>query len=886
MAAERARHAKYGAEFVIKHLLKNKSLMQSVSGLSLMAFLSAGSAFGQTAQSSTSATTPTASTEIIIVTARRIEENLQDVPVTIRAFTAADIARENIRDLNDVARLSAGLTYDLGGFPNDTRPAVRGMQSERGRPSVAILLDGQDLSGENLSIAGGTSGIATDLIDLERIEVVKGPQSTLFGRNAFAGAIKYVSKRPSFTPETNFGLDFATGGQIATTGSYTGPVIADKLAIRVNAAFRETDGFWTNPVNGGRLGAQSSRGGSVAFLFTPTPDLDFLARYHVSDMDNSDYPTAYVPSNARRPVPGGTFTAGPPGTPPSQCPTSLTGLPASVVTACTRGALIGEVRATIADVQMGFNEQTGAPPSGLAMNQDIGQFNARWRSSFGTFNYNFGYLKNESFIEQDGDFTSFAAAPGLVLSLSALNQLDYTNEHQDHDFYWNHEVGPFQILLGGQIFHEDSVLLNDSKFWLRSPSSPLAGAPFFLSNRQVTTGFPARITRETEYNAVFASLKWAITNRLNINLEARHNSEDITYTIPGFRLQDTTLSLLRPQCITGLAQGAVFQGVFGPTVPPPGVVVACPRTATLSYEETTPRLTMDFKFSDDVLLYASAARGYKPGGFNTNEVNELLGQGYLPEFVNAYEIGIKSQWIDNRLTLNADIYFNDYTDQQIGVQRNVAGAAGAIVATAGIINAGAVESKGFELDSNFQATPNLNFNLSYAYTDATFKEYVGGPRPGSVAADFAACGVPNGQTSSDQTRADAGNLCADFSGKDVAKSPKHALNATAYYEAPLGNSDNTWFVELSAQYRSKRFTDESNLAFMPAYTNVEMLAGLEFDRVTLTAYVHNLTDDDTIRISQRNIDAGRPEGFAPGRAYTAYLPTPRVIGVRMALKVR
>jgi iron complex outermembrane recepter protein len=881
-----AETATHGAANVIKTTINYKPFLSSVSMGALSLLLSGGTAFCQTAQSPQSSPSAQSDPEVIIVTARRIEENLQAVPVTIRAFTAQDISRENINDLNDVARLSAGLTYDLGGFPNDTRPAVRGMQSERGRPSVAILLDGQDLSGENLSIAGGTSGIAADLIDLERIEVVKGPQSTLFGRNAFAGAIKYVSKRPSFTPETNFSLDFATGGQIITTASFTGPLMAEKLAVRINGAFRETDGFYTNPVNGGPLGAQSSRGGTIALLFTPTPDWDFLARYQISDMDNSDYPTAYIPSNTRRPVPGGTFTAGPPGTPPSQCPLSLAGLSASIVTSCTRGALVGEVRATISDVQMGFNEQTGAPPQGLDMSQNIGQLNARWRSGFGTFNYNFGYLKNDSFIEQDGDFTSFPAAPGLILSLSALNQLDYTNEHQDHDFYWNHEIGPLQILLGGQIFHEDSVLMNDSKFWLRSRTSPLAGPPFFLSNRQVSTGFPARISRETQYSAIFASVKWAITDRLNLSVEARYNSEDITYTIPGFRLQDTSLSLLTPRCIASLPQGAVFQGVFGPNVPPPGVVVACPRTETLSYEETTPRVTMDFQLAKDVLIYASAAKGYKPGGFNTNEVNELLGQGYLPEFVNAYEVGIKSQWLDRRLTLNADIYFNDYTDQQIGVQRNIAGATGTIVATAGIINAGAVESKGFELDAAFQVTPNLKLNLGYAFTDASFKEYIGGPRPGSVAADFTACGVPNGQTSSDQTRADAGNVCADFSGKDVAKSPKHAFNLVALYRGQLGNSDNSWFVELSAQYRSKRFTDESNLAFMPAYTNVEVLAGLEFDRVTLSAYVHNLTDDDTIRMSQRNIDAGRPEGFAPGRAYTAYLPDPRVIGVRLNLRVR
>ena len=623
----------------------------------------------------------------------------------------------------------------------------------------------------------------------------------------------------------------------------------------------------------------------MALRFTPTSNIEINGRYQISKMDNSDYPTAFLFANSRRPVPGGTFAAGPPGTPPSPCPAVLTGLSPQIVASCTRGAYIGAIKATLANVQMGVNEQTGAPPRGLDMDQDIGHADFRWLTDFGTFNYSFGYLKNVSMIEQDGDFTNFAAPPGFVLSLSSFIKLDYTNEHTDHDVYWTHKFGPFQVLLGGQVFHEDSELINNSKFWLRNRASPLAGPPFFLSNRQVTNPFPAIITRETDYNALFGSVMWQVTPALNIGVEARRNSDEIRYTIPGFRLQDTSLSLLTPRCLPGFAQGATLQGPPGPNSVPPGSVIACPRTETLSYEETTPRLTIDYKLTPDVMLYANAAKGYKPGGFNTNEVVELLGQSYLPEFVTAYEIGIKSQLLDRRLRVNAGVYFNDYTNQQIGVQRNNVGATGTIVATAGIINAGAVESKGFEVDTNFQVNDRLNLSVGYAYTDAVFKEYIGGPRPGSVAADFVACGVPNGQTSSDQTRADAGNACANFSGKDVAKSPKHSLNGAISYEAPLGASDNKWFVELSAQYRSKRFTDESNLAFMEAYTNVELLAGLEFERVTWTAFVHNLTDDDTIRVSQRSVDPGNPEGFAPGRGFTAYLPTPRVFGIRMNLKV-
>jgi iron complex outermembrane recepter protein len=877
----------------LKNQRKNQFWLVSASCATLAVAMVATPVFAQSAppQSAPPQSAPPQSTtaqqdETIIVTARRIEENLQEVPLTIHVFRDADIQREGVRNLNDVARLSAGVTYDLGGFPNDTRPAMRGMQSERGRPSVAIMLDGNDLSGENLSIAGGTAGIATDILDLERIEVVKGPQSVLYGRNAFAGAINYISKKPSFTREVRFSLEGATGGQIGTTASFTGPLIDDKLAVRVNAAFRQSDGFWTNPVNGGPLGAESMRGGTLALRFTPTSNIELIGRYQKTIMDNSDYPTAFLFSNTRRPVPAGRYTPpGPPGTPSVACPSSLTGQPAFVLSGCTRGAYVGEIKATIADVQMGVNEQTGAPPHGLKMDQEVGQFDAKWSTDFGTFHYSFGYLNNASDIEQDGDFTSFAGPPGLVLSLSSNYQLNYTNEHTDNEIYWTHKIGSFSLLFGGQVFSEDSELLNDSKFWLRNRNSPLAGAPFFLSNRQVTNLYPVKIGRKTDYNAIFGSVKWQLTEALSVGLEARQNSDDITYTIPGWRLQDTSLSLLTPRCLPGFAQGATLQGPPLPGTVPPGVVVACPRTETLSYKETTPRFTLDYQLSRDILLYASAAKGYKPGGFNTNEVVELIGQGYLPEFVTAYEVGVKSQLLDRRLTLNADIYYNDYTDQQIGVQRNNAGANGTIVATAGIINAGAVESKGFELDSSFQINDRLNLSFGYDYTDSVFKEYVGGPRPGSVAADFVACGVPDGQTSSDQTRADAGNVCADFSGKDVAKSPKHAVNVAVYYEAPFGAADDSWFVELSSQYRSKRFTDESNLTYMPAYTNVELVAGLRFERVTWTAFVHNLTDDDTIRVSQRNVDQGNPEGFAPGRGFTAYLPTPRVIGLRMNLKV-
>ena len=823
-------------------------------------------------------------TDRVTVTVRRIEEIGSTVPLSIRVIDDEEIVRAGVSGIADVARLTPGMTYDIGGFPNDTRPAVRGMQAERGRPSVAVMLDGLDLSGENLAISGGTAGVVSDLIDLERIEVVKGPQTTLYGRNAFAGAINYVSKRPADTLEGQIVVEGAEYGHRRAVGMFSGPLVADLLGFRINAAYRESDGFWTNPVNGGPLGAQSFRGIATALRLTPGSTWDLNLRYQITATENSDYPTAQLPGNTRLPVPDGTFAAGPPGSPQLPCPPSLAGLPPQVVAACTRGTYVGPVRASIRDVQMGLNEETGLPPSGLDLDQNLVSFDAAWRTDFGTWRYTFGWIDNQSYIEADGDFTDFAAPPGPVFSLSALQQLEYADDRVDHNLFWTHAFGRVDVLLGAQRLDEKSSLVNGSKFWLRNPNSPLAGPPFFLVAQQRSDGFPTRSVRKTEYSALYGSLRWRVSDTLRLAVENRFNHDRIRYDISGWTRQDTSLLGLTPVCLPGLPQGAVFAGVPGPNVPPPGTVQACPRSETVTFREWTPRVTVDWDLSDSIMLYANFAKGFKPGGFNVNEMTDFDGQGYRPEFLDAYELGFKADWRALNLSIDAAVFFNDYTDQQIGIQRNQPGGGGTVVAVPGITNAAAVESKGFEVAASWSPFYRLNLGLGYAYTDATFKNYVQGPSPAAGPAEFAACGVPQGQVSSPQLRTEAGNACADFSGNRVAKNPKHAFNLSALYRAPLGSGTHTWFVELNGQYRSKRFVDEANLSWMPSYTNLDLRAGLEFDRFSVIGFISNLTDDDTIRSAQRNVDPGRPEGFAPGRAIIGYLPEPRVAGIRVVYR--
>ena len=818
----------------------------------------------------------------VAVTVRRIEEIGATVPLTLRIIGDEQIDRAGVADISDVARLTPGMTYDVGAFPNDTRPAVRGMQAERGRPSLAVMLDGLDLSGENLAISGGGAGVTPDLIDLERIEIVKGPQTVLYGRNAFAGAINYISKAPSDVLEGQFTVEAAEYGGRRALGMLSGPIVDGLLTYRINAAYRERDGFYTNPVTGGPLDAEQFKGIAGAFRFTPGERWDVTARYQISSTDNSDAPTAQLPANTRVPVPGGTFAAGPPGTPQQPCPTDLSGQPPQVFQACTRGTFTGPVVADISDVQMGRNEETGELPQGLDLDQELFTLDALYQTDFGNFRYNFGWIDNDSFVDTDGDFTSYPAPPGPVFSLSAWQLLDYSDERFDHNLFWTHSVDDFNFLFGVQRLTEESRLVNASQFWMRNPESPFTGPPFFLQGQQVTDPFPVDITRNTRYTAVYGSLSWQFTDDLRLGLEARWNSDQIRYGISGWTRQDTSLLGLEPVCLPGIPQGATFQGRPGPDVPPPGTVQACPQSDKLSYREWTPRVTLDWTLSDDTMLYANAARGFKPGGFNVNETSSFEGQSYRPEFLDAYEVGVKSRWQALNLTLDAAIFYNDYTDQQIGIQRNQPSTGGTVVAVSGTTNAGSVEAKGFEVAADWAPLDRVTLSLAYTYTDATFKNYVQGPPSADAAPeDFAACGVPPGQVSTPQFLAEAGNACADFSGNRVAKNPKHAFNFGALYRAPFGGNGNSWFVELNSQYRSKRYVDEANLSWMPSYTNLDVRAGVDFGRYSVIGFINNLTDDDTIRSAQRNIDPGNPEGFAPGRAIIGYLPEPRVAGVRL-----
>jgi outer membrane receptor protein involved in Fe transport len=205
----------------------------------------------------------------IVVSVRRENENVQDVPIQVTVFDSQIIESEQLSTLADVAALTPSVQFDTGFWPSDSRVSIRGLFNRAGRPSAAVLIDGIDASSEALESSGGSALLNQRILDLERIEIARGPQSALFGRTAFSGAINYVTRRPPEEFEfTGYG-EAGSKGRQELRASVGGPVIEDQLAVSVLGSHYELNGDYTNPNNGDELGGGDSNGGAIALNWTP-----------------------------------------------------------------------------------------------------------------------------------------------------------------------------------------------------------------------------------------------------------------------------------------------------------------------------------------------------------------------------------------------------------------------------------------------------------------------------------------------------------------------------------------------------------------------------------------------------------------------------------------
>ena len=222
------------------------------------------------------------SLEEITVTARKTTESLQEVPLAITAVGEQEIQRLGIKDLNKLAQQDASVQFDEGFTPSDTRITIRGLSPTRGRPNAATLVDGIDVGSEAVSNPGGSVLVNPRLLDVARIEIVKGPQSALYGRSAFAGAIQYVTKDPADAFEANLSVDASNRDDREIRGNVSVP-LNDELGMLVNGYAWDNRGYYRNSVTDEFVGGGQGLGSSITFKWEPTDSVDFKWRTEYTD---------------------------------------------------------------------------------------------------------------------------------------------------------------------------------------------------------------------------------------------------------------------------------------------------------------------------------------------------------------------------------------------------------------------------------------------------------------------------------------------------------------------------------------------------------------------------------------------------------------------------
>jgi len=782
-----------------------------------------------------------AAIEEIVVTTRKREENLQDVPISVTAFTVADMERKGMNNLEDITRQTAGVIFDNGGISaQDMTVIMRGLNPTRGRQNVAILQDGIDVSSESLLTSGGSLLMNTRLFDIERVEVVKGPQMALYGRSAFAGAINYISKRPGDKVEGKVNFDVGDYGQFEAGAGISGPVIENRLSLGVNASSWRNDGYYSNSVTNGDLGGEDGYGVSGSALFEAADNLSFWLRAEYSHDDFEPRARAIIPANTMLPVPPSANSPIPP--PPV---TTATQVPAFV-------GSYGDASGRVPTISQ--NPRTGFDYTGGRRNIFRTTLTTEWQNDAYKVTSLTHYADADVYQFEDAQIVGSSATtvtPG-GLGFGGEFYFDTTTKLLSQELRLaSNGDGPVNWMVGGLYWDERATLLDGSVNVLSSIGSGAAAlAP-------IGTTLPRNLRfneRRTKHWSAFGLVEWAFADQLALTLEGRYVNEYLE--------------------VTGSSANALA------IIPSPFFSINYPPSAGVSITGTdrdsffTPKATLEWTPADAVMLYASIAKSEKPSGISTLTGGaggfNVAQNRFDSEKMTTYEIGTKTAWLNDTLQLNAALFFEDFKDKQTSST--------VILPDTGIPgvkpeNASSAEVWGLELNASWQATDHLSFAASYAWLDTEYKDF-------------------QTKTSSADNIASAGNctvvmvgpskLCeVDLSGNTLEGVPRNALNGSVQYKAPLDNNLD-WFVQTEVLYQDKRYDSSSNRRWFDSYTLTDLRLGVQAaDGWDVMLYVDNVFDDDTIKTGANLPDLRTY--VPPSTIYNVgkpMLPDPRTFGLR------
>ena len=431
----------------------NRTIAGAVALACAAGGLNAGPALAQ-------ATTATALQEIV-VTARKREESLQQVPLSVTAFTGEVVEQLGISDITQIAALTPGFAMQDNSRNND-QPFIRGMSVNsffRDLQLASSFIDGVFVQGLARTIDLNT--------EVERVEVIRGPQSALFGRSTFSGAINYVSKKPTNDWTAEVVTTAGENGRLDGSANFGGPIIDGKLQFRANVRLQDYDGQFKNAGDGLPLGGEKTRGGSLALRYTPTESLELLLRGSKTKLEDDHPPNVLIPSSINNCNNGGTRSY--------YCGT----LPTPTQVALNLSSIDGGFRNT---------DQTR---SYLQINWDLGDYRLSSSTSYNFEQFDY-YL--------DGDGTATAAFFGLLHSRFKEDFRDRAQELRIESL----SDGPITWLAGLNYFDGDYEI-----YQLR---------PTVSSNIN---------TNNSVNKAIFGSMSWRFADRWTLGLDGRYQSDKV-----------------------------------------------------------------------------------------------------------------------------------------------------------------------------------------------------------------------------------------------------------------------------------------------------------------------------------------------------------------------
>ncbi len=810
----------------------------------------------------------------LVVTARKREENIQDVPLSVAAFSGDMLANENINNIEDLAGLVAGFEMDRSFQRGFERPVIRGKSTilTGSAPGVSFFIDGVYFDGTIASV---------DLSSVERVEIVKGPQSALYGRNTYSGAINIVTKKPGDEFDLNASASIGEHGFKEFTAGVSGPLVEGKVAGGLFGRIYQYDGEYRNQNDGELVGGEETYSLSGTLNFTPNDAWEITARGLVQK-DDDDPIAAAVTTNLENNYAFQNW-----------------------INVDTSSPLNGVAN----DGQGGyFHYFQGELPSGRDINYDNsvaelfgdggretdrigGSLSISWDATdslkitsitgyeeiqfkqlqSSTYHPNGGYV---GISLSDAIFTSSDVGLFVAGAVPVITADDGEIESFNQDLRFEYDDGGSMRFLGGLSYYKSKT----STTGLRNDVIIAANDAFidtqiqagldFLGLSQCTAhpvcdpstfttvafdvfradsdilGPEDLIESEIENWGIYGRAEIDILDNLTFGVEARYaedklssfrRDEDQTRSDPAERVRITDVSK--------------------------------------TVDSFTPRFTLDYSVSDDNLLYAVLANGTKPGGFNTNDAGVFTGNTeYDEEEIWSLELGSKNIFADGQWILNVAGYYEQVTDYQLTESipfidpdlPSPGQNTGSIIG-----NKGEVEIWGLELETAYspEAIEGLSLNLRYAYNNTEFTKGTddnigrllellddgdfncsnGDLTPLTDCGGFDALPVPTGDGSADV-------IPVSLEGNRTPLSAEHQLSLGFDYNRSISNSDLNWFIGATASYESEKYVQVVNLAEIPASTVVNFSTGLANENYRLSLWGKNIFDEDAMVSATRYFD--------------------------------